>query len=115
MDISLDTFPYSGTTTSCESLMMGVPVLTLFDNVRHYHSQNVTSSLMKNSNLPEYVSYSQDEYIKKAVDFANSIDSLSSLKQDVRSKFVHGHICNYTQFVDEFEDLLINVYKNHKW
>jgi protein O-GlcNAc transferase len=115
MDISLDTFPYSGTTTSCESLMMGVPVLTQFDNVRHYHSQNVTSSLMKNSNLPEYVSYSQDEYIKKAVEFANSIDTLSSLKQDVRNKFVNGHICNYTQFVDEFEDLLINVYKNHKW
>jgi predicted O-linked N-acetylglucosamine transferase (SPINDLY family) len=115
MDISLDTFPYSGTTTSCESLMMGVPVLTLFDNIRHYHSQNVTSSLMKNSNLSDYVSYTQNEYIEKAVRFANSLDTLHSLKQDVRNNFVNGHVCNYKQFVDEFEDLLINVYKNHKW
>jgi predicted O-linked N-acetylglucosamine transferase (SPINDLY family) len=115
MDISLDTFPYSGTTTSCESLMMGVPVLTLFDNVRHYHSQNVTTSLMKNCDLPEFVAYSQEEYIQKAVDFANDLESLSDLKVRVRDHFVNGPVCNYKEFVTEFEDKLVSLYKNHKW
>ncbi|NBP01178.1 MAG: hypothetical protein EBU90_13775 [Proteobacteria bacterium] len=115
MDVSLDTFPYSGTTTSCESLMMGVPVLTWFDNVRHYHSQNVTSSLMKNSDLGEYVTYSQEEYIQRAVDLAKDITKLHDLKQQVRNKFLNGAVCDYRGFTEEFEDTLIDLYKNHKW
>jgi protein O-GlcNAc transferase len=115
MDIAVDTFPYSGTTTSCESLMMGVPILTLFDNVRHYHSQNVTTSLMKNCGLDEFVAYSQDEYIQKAAYFANNPDKFRDIKNKVRSAFVKGPICDYTTFVNEFEDKLIEVYKTHKW
>lgn len=115
MDISLDTFPYSGTTTSCESLMMGVPIITLFDNVRHYHSQNVTTSLMKNSDLDEYVTYSEKEYIDKAVECANAISNTLDLKSIVRSKFVNGNVCNYKEFVDEFENKLHSLYKTHNW
>lgn len=115
LDIAIDTFPYSGTTTSCESLMMGVPVLTLFDNVRHYHSQNVTTSLMKNCGLDEYVTMTQEEYIERAVEFANNIDRLRGLKQKVRDAFVNGPICDYTGFTNEFEDKLISTYKAHKW
>jgi len=115
MDISVDTFPYSGTTTSCESLMMGVPVLTLFDNVRHYHSQNVTSSLMKNCGLHEYVTNSQQQYIDRAVYFANNLGILKDLKQSVRNAFVNGPICDYKGFTEEFENKLIETYKSHKW
>lgn len=115
MDIAVDTFPYSGTTTSCESLMMGVPIITLFDNVRHYHSQNVTTSLMKNCGLDEYITKTQEEYIKKAVWFANNYQKLNGLKQNVRNAFVKGPICDYTGFTNEFEDKLVTLYKNHKW
>ena len=115
MDIAIDTFPYSGTTTSCESLMMGVPILTLFDNVRHYHSQNVTTSLMKNCGLDDYVTYSQEEYIQKAVWFANNLNNLDGLKQRVRNAFVKGPICDYNGFTDEFENTLFDLYKKHKW
>jgi len=115
MDIALDTFPYSGTTTSCESLMMGVPVLTLFDKVRHYHSQNVTTSLMKNCGLDEFVTDSQEAYIERAVWYANNYKTLSGLRKRVRDAFVNGPICNYSEFTNEFEDKLISLYKNHKW
>jgi len=114
MDIALDTYPYSGTTTSCEALLMGVPVLTLFDGVRQYHSQNVTSSLMINSDLPEYVCLSEEEYINKVQYYSNNLDKLANLKQTVREKFIKG-ICDYPTFVNEFEDKLLSTYKNHKW
>ncbi|XP_020243489.1 probable UDP-N-acetylglucosamine--peptide N-acetylglucosaminyltransferase SPINDLY [Asparagus officinalis] len=45
MDISLDTFPYAGTTTTCESLYMGVPCVTMAGSV---HAHNVGVSLLKN-------------------------------------------------------------------
>jgi protein O-GlcNAc transferase len=115
MDIALDTFPYSGTTTSCEALCMGVPIITLYDNVRHYHSQNVTTSLLKNSDLDEFIANNEEEYIEKAVYYANNLEALKDLKQTVRDKFVNGHVCNYSSFVNEFEDTILELYKNHKW
>ena len=115
MDIALDTSPYSGTTTSAEALMMGVPVLTKFDSDKQYHCQNVTSSLMINSNLSEYVCLTDDEYIQKIEYFSNNLDKLSSLKTKVRNDFITGPICNYKEYVSDFEDLLLNTYKNHNW
>ena len=115
IDIALDTFPYSGTTTSCEALLMGVPVLTIFDNVRFYHSQNVTTSLLQNSELDEFVTYSQDEYIERAKYLSDHFEQLYDLKIHTRNKFVNGHVMNHKVFLDDFENILFNLYKNYKW
>lgn len=112
IDVALDTFPYSGTTTSCESLFMGVPILTLYDNVRFYHSQNVTSSLLENSGLKSYITYSKKQYIDKAIDLSKNF---SDNKVSVRSGFINGHVCNYKEFITNFQNTLFNLYKNHKW
>lgn len=113
IDIALDTFPYSGTTTSCEALAMGVPVLTIKDTVKHFHSQNVTSSLMHNSNLKEYIVYSNTEYVNKAVEFSKNTETLETLKVNVRDKFFNGHVCNYTEYISDFQELLLDTYSKH--
>ncbi len=112
IDIALDSFPYSGTTTSAEALMMGVPVITLKDVKRCYHSQNVTSSLMINSKMPEFVTETEEEYIDKIKWYSKNTPF--NLKETARNNFLNGEVCNYKRFVSEFEDKLINIYINHK-
>jgi predicted O-linked N-acetylglucosamine transferase (SPINDLY family) len=118
IDVSLDTFPYSGTTTSCETLLMGVPVITLFDNNKHFHSQNVTSSININSGLEEYITYSEEEYIQKAINMSKIIKAgfdRSKFKKNIQDKFVYGKVFQKKEFIESFEETLTNVYHNHPW
>ncbi|MDQ6982147.1 MAG: hypothetical protein Q9M08_03970, partial [Mariprofundus sp.] len=69
IDIALDTYPYSGTTTTCEALWMGVPVVTY---VGKSHASRVSNSILKNIGFEETLCYSWYEYVTKAVQLANN-------------------------------------------
>lgn len=111
IDIALDTFPYSGTSTTCDALMMGTPVMTLFDGVRQYHVQNVTSSIMINCQLPEFVCLSEDEYVSKIQHYAENLEKLQCMKERVRNNFLDG-MCNHKRFVAEFETKMMQLKAN---
>ena len=64
IDISLDPFPYSGGTTSFESAWMGVPMLTL--KGKKFIS-NCGVSINNNLNMNDWIAYSAEEYINKAI------------------------------------------------
>jgi predicted O-linked N-acetylglucosamine transferase (SPINDLY family) len=64
IDCCLDTFPYCGTTTTCESLCMGVPVVTLSGTA---HRQNVTTSILLASGMQEsLITNDPEEYLQQA-------------------------------------------------
>jgi predicted O-linked N-acetylglucosamine transferase (SPINDLY family) len=113
LDLALDTFPYSGTCTTCDALYMGVPVITLFDSKRQYHVQNVSTSILINAGLSEYVCFSEEEYIDKVVYYANHLEELYNIKNNIRTKFMNT-ICNNEKFVREFEEKMQTVYANLK-
>lgn len=114
LDFSLDTFPYSGTTTSCESLLMGVPVITLKDNNdTPLHSHNVTSSILINSNLSEYVFKNYNDIIKFIeISFLKNKLYWKLLKQNTRERFLNGKVCDNKSFINNFVDILHKIYKN---
>ena len=60
VDVALDTFPYNGTTTTCEALWMGVPVITLAGTL---HAGRVGASLLHQLDLTDWIAHSPEEYV----------------------------------------------------
>ena len=106
IDLALDPFPYSGTTTTCECLWFGVPVLTLFDTERGYHMQNVSSSLLRNSGLEDFVSSSLQIYQEKARYWADHVSQLRHMRPNIQTQFRMGPVCQPIPFVRELESKL---------
>lgn len=107
--LSIDTFPYSGTTTSCESLSTGTPVLTLKDTVNYFHPQNVTSSILENSDLLEYVCYNKNDAIEKISNFIKSKKDIQQMKSEIKSKFTNGKVCNIQLFLKNFDEIINQI------
>ncbi len=64
-DVALDTFPYNGTTTTCEALWMGLPVVSLSG---HTHAARVGDSLLHAVGLADTVAHSPAEYVDRALE-----------------------------------------------
>ncbi len=108
VDLALDSFPYCGTTTTCEALSMNVPVLTLSGD---RHSARVGHSLLSAVGLNELVSINKQEYIEKAVSIATEPERLQELKKKLSDNFKNSDLCNQQKFTESWERLLIQLYK----
>ncbi|KAJ7532020.1 hypothetical protein O6H91_14G069100 [Diphasiastrum complanatum] len=100
MDISLDTFPYAGTTTTCESLYMGIPCVTMAGVV---HANNVGVTLLHQVGLPKLIAKTEDEYITKAVELASDIPSLNTLRLGLRDSMLKSQLCDGRKSVQGLE------------
>ncbi|KAL3532122.1 hypothetical protein ACH5RR_005643 [Cinchona calisaya] len=110
MDISLDTYPYAGTTTTCESLYMGVPCVTMGGSV---HAHNVGVSLLKTVGLSHLVAKNEDEYVQLAVQLATDVTALSNLRAGLRDLMSKSPLCDGSKFVQGLEVAYRNMW--HKY
>lgn len=83
MDIALDTIPYNGTTTSCEALWMGVPVIGLAGD---RHASRVAVSILNNAGLTELLAQSEDEFVQIAARLAADRERVVSLRVGMRER-----------------------------
>jgi predicted O-linked N-acetylglucosamine transferase (SPINDLY family) len=107
LDIHLDTFPYSGTTISTESLCMGIPVVT-YSPENGSHVERVTGSILSSMGLSMYVSCTKAGYVIKAVNLARQIQG--GFDPKIREKFLATDISKPREFVREFEKVLMNLF-----
>lgn len=101
-DIALDPFPFSGCTTSCDALWMGVPVITLpgWSVVSRQ-----TASLLWRLQHPQWVARDVDDYVALAVALAKDVDALRRERASLRQE-VARHLCDAPAQAAEFAALL---------
>ncbi|MDX2146346.1 MAG: tetratricopeptide repeat protein [Planctomycetota bacterium] len=98
--VALDTFPYHGTTTTCEALFMGVPVVTL---VGAFHRARVGASLLAAVGLDDLVCRSWDEYVDKAVELARDHPRRQTLARDLRPALLKSPLCDAPELARTLE------------
>jgi predicted O-linked N-acetylglucosamine transferase (SPINDLY family) len=81
VDVALDTFPYHGTTTTCEALWMGVPVVTLRGD---RHAARVGASLLTAVGHPEWIADDKAAYVRIASELASDPARLKTLRTELR-------------------------------
>ncbi|MFL0798263.1 MAG: hypothetical protein K6L73_12330 [Cellvibrionaceae bacterium] len=107
VDISLDPFPYTGATTTCESLFMATPVVTLHGD---RFLARFSSTFLQNCGLNDWVSYTEEDYVKLAIEKAADIESLSNLHKGLREQFMKSDVCNADKLTKNLEKLLIDEF-----
>jgi protein O-GlcNAc transferase len=84
VDICLDTFPYSGGTTTMHALWMGVPTLTLSGSTP---VSRTTSSAMGHLGLQSFCADTSQEFVDIGLNSANRLEELASIRANMREKF----------------------------
>lgn len=108
VDFVLDTFPFTGGTTTCEALWMGVPTLTLAGDSM-IARQGV--SMMIAAGLPEWIARTQDDYVAKAVAFASDLQAMASLRAGLRERVVASPLFDVQLFAKRLEAALHGIWQ----
>jgi len=107
IDITLDPFPFTGGTTSVESLWMGVPLITLAGDLL-ISRQGV--GVLMNAGLPEWIADDEESYLAKAIIFASDLDKLAKLRASLRAQVLASPLFNAPRFARNFENALLEMW-----
>lgn len=107
VDIALDSFPWNGHTTTCNTLFMGVPVLTIAGILC---AGRMGVSILSNLDLQELIAESPNEYVKKAVTLAGDLSKLQKLRSGLREKILNSHLTDTNSFIKSLEEAYLSIW-----
>ncbi len=111
IDIALDTFPYTGVTTTAEALYMGVPVVSLYGARQ---GARCGLSILKNVGLDELAVDTYDEYIKRAVMLAGDWELLIIFRKNLRLMMKKSPLMDSKNYVREIQDAFVKILNEQK-
>jgi predicted O-linked N-acetylglucosamine transferase (SPINDLY family) len=108
VDIALDTQPYSGGTTTCDALWMGVPVISAPGTRPASRS---AASILASVGLHDWIAPSAEEYVRRAVAFAGAPDRLAGLRASLRGQMRASPLMDERGFVRALEGLYRSMWR----
>lgn len=109
VDIALDSFPYSGATTTIETLIMGVPVITLRGD---RYAGRMSASLIRAIGRDSWICGNQTEYVESAVGLAKNTDQIAEARQSLRGEILNSPLCNSKTFTANFTSILRKIWQD---
>jgi predicted O-linked N-acetylglucosamine transferase (SPINDLY family) len=108
-DIALDTFPYNGGTTTCDSLWMGVPVITLAGD---YGQARAGVSLLSTVGLRALIAQTPEDYLAIARALAADLDALSALRSGMRARMRASPLMDAAGFARDLEAVYREIWRD---
>lgn len=110
IDIGLDTFPYTGQTTSLDAFWLGVPVVTL---VGETVVARAGLSLLENLGLPELIAHDADEYVRIAQELSEDLPRLQEFRQTLRSRLEASSLMDAPRFARNVETAYRQMWRRY--
>jgi len=104
VDIALDSFPYNGTTTTCDCLAMGVPVVAVCGKD---HVSRVSYSILNAAGFGEWCTDSPEHFVEHALKMAKQVKS----KESIREQFFESEMNDEDSYGRHLGDALKQLWK----
>jgi predicted O-linked N-acetylglucosamine transferase (SPINDLY family) len=108
IDIALDTYPYSGTRTTCDALWMGVPVVTRHGQT---HASRVGLSILSCVGLQELTAHDAAGYVRIATSLAGDRDRLAALRFTMRDRLRSSPLMDSSSFSRRLESAYRDMWR----
>lgn len=109
IDIALDTFPYTGGTTTCEALYMGVPVVTFRGKT---HGARISASILAAADVNELVAHSPMDYVNKAIQLSRRKELIAAYHVGLREHVKNSALMNGQKYIRELEKIYRAIWKD---
>ena len=111
VDAILDTFPYNGTTITCESLSCGVPVVSCCGDT---HRARVSCSILSEAGMPEFCGDTKQDYIDIACEIGSNVGQYRRAREGIQNQFLYSPVCNGSLFVKKIEAAYMSLFEKRQ-